>query len=190
MEQHLSVERLKPFVKLHEERQPPLHYNAELCEIHDDSYVVERVDKHEWRGKGANGREKRARQPFSGAKPWWYVKFLDHARLEWHPAASLLHNINSTWMKYNVQHGLRVELSNFNVQRVQVDDGNWGLTFFALSRLSLSMSLSLSLNLRGGLLLIPSGICGMEDPPKGMVNQFWLQMVVNRRSCCCTRTRS
>ena len=76
----------------------------------------------DWRGKGANYRKKRARQPFSGAKPWWYVKFRDHARLEWHPAASFLHNINSTWMKYNMQHGLNMDLSHFNVQRVQVDD--------------------------------------------------------------------
>ena len=122
VEQDLSVERLKPFVKLHDGRQPPGHYYAEGREIHDDSYVVERVDKHEWRGKGANGREKRARQPFPGAKPWWYVKFRDHARLEWHPAASFLHDINSTWMIYHMQHGLHVDLSHFNVQRFQVDD--------------------------------------------------------------------
>ena len=122
VEQHLSVKRLKPFVKLHDGNQPPLHCYAERREIHDDLYVVERVDKHEWRGKGANGREKRARKPFPGAKPWWYVKFRDHARLEWHPAASFCHNINSTWMKYNMKHGLRVDLSHVNVQRVQVDD--------------------------------------------------------------------
>ena len=104
VEQDLSVERLKPFVKLHDGCQLPLHYHAELGEIRDDSYVVERVNKHEWRGKGANGREKRARQPFPGAKPWWYVKVRDHACLEWQPAASFLHDINSTWMKSNMQH--------------------------------------------------------------------------------------
>ena len=73
-------------------------------------------------------------------------------------------------------------------------NGDWGSTFFALGRLSLSLILSLSLRLSltpsGGLWLIPSGICGMGDPPKRKMNQFWLQMVVNRRSCCCTRTRS
>ena len=74
-EQDLSVERLKPFVKLHDGRSSPLHYYAELCEIHDDSYVVEQVDKHEWCGRGANGREKRARQPFPVATSWWYDKF-------------------------------------------------------------------------------------------------------------------
>ena len=65
-------------------------------------------------------------------------------------------------------------------------NGDWGSAFLAFGCLSLSLSLSLSR--RGCLWLIPSGICGMEDPPKGMVNQFWLQMVVNRRSCRCTRT--
>ena len=30
----------------------------------------------------------------------------------------------------------------------------------------------------------------MEDPPKGMVNQFRLQMVVNRGSCYCPWTGS
>ena len=55
---------------------------------------------------------------FFGVKPWWYVKLRDHARLEWHRAASLLHDINSTWMKYNMQHGLHVDLTHFNVQRV------------------------------------------------------------------------
>ena len=49
VEQDLSVERLKPFVKLHDRRQPPLHYYAERREIRDDSYMVERVDRHEWR---------------------------------------------------------------------------------------------------------------------------------------------
>ena len=34
------------------------------------------------------------------------------------------------------------------------------------------------------------GIRGMEDPLKGMVNQFRLQMVLNRSSCRCTRIRS
>ena len=78
-------------------------------------------------------------------------------------------------------------------------DGGWGATFFALGRLSLSPSLSLSLSLplslsfsltlRGGLWLIPSGICGMEDPREGMVNKFRLQMEVNCRSCRCVRTR-
>ena len=97
VEQDLSVERLKPFVKLHDRRQPPLHYCAERREIHDNSYVVEQVDNHGWRGRGANGREKRARQPFPGAKPWWYVKFCGHARLEWHPAASFLHDVNNKW---------------------------------------------------------------------------------------------
>ena len=47
VEQDSSVKRLKPFVKLHDGCQPPLHYYAERREIHDDSYVVERVDKHE-----------------------------------------------------------------------------------------------------------------------------------------------
>ena len=108
-EQDLSVERLKPFVK------HPLHYYAGRGEIHDDFYVVERVDKHEWCGKGANGREKRARLLFSGARPWWYVKFRDHA-------AAFLHFIVSTWMKYNMQHGLHVDLSDVNVRGVQVDD--------------------------------------------------------------------
>ena len=67
-------------------------------------------------------------------------------------------------------------------------NGDWGSTFFALGRLSLSLSpsLSLSLSLRGGLWLVPSGICGLEDPLKRIVNQFRLQMVVNRRSCRCT----
>ena len=77
-------------------------------------------------------------------------------------------------------------------------NGDWGSAFYALGRLSLSLSLSLSLALhlslslspRGGLWLIPSGICGMEDHPQGMVNQFWLQMVVHRRSCRCIRTRT
>ena len=121
-EQELWVERLKPFVKLHDGRQPSQHYYAECREIQDDSYVVERVDEHEWRGKGANGRDKRARQPFPGAKPWWYVTFKDHARLQSHPAASSLHDINSMWMKYNMQPGLHVDLSHVNVQRVEVDD--------------------------------------------------------------------
>ena len=71
---------------------------------------------------------------------------------------------------------------------------DWGSTSFALGRLSLSLSLSLSLNLslslKGGLWLIPSGFSGMEDPLKGMLNQFRLQMVVRRRSCRCTRTPS
>ena len=80
------------------------------------------MNKHEWRGKGANGREKRARQPFPGAKPWWYVQFKDHVPLEWHPAASFPYDINSTWMKYNMQHALHVDLSHFNVRSVQVDD--------------------------------------------------------------------
>ena len=77
-------------------------------------------------------------------------------------------------------------------------NGDWGSTFFALVRLSpslsfslsLSLSLSFSLSLRGGLWLIPSEICGMEDPAEGMVNRFRLQMVVTCRSCCYTRTRS
>ena len=80
------------------------------------------MDKHEWRRKGVKGRKKSVRQPFPGAKPWWYVKFRDHACLDWHPAASFLHNINSTWMKYNMQHGLHVDLSHFNVRSVQVGD--------------------------------------------------------------------
>ena len=66
VEQDLSVERLKPFVKLHDGRQPPPHYYAERREIHGDSYVGE----HEWRGKRANGPKKHARKPFPGAKPW------------------------------------------------------------------------------------------------------------------------
>ena len=49
VERDLSVERLKPFVKLHDGRQPPVHYHGERREIHDGSYVVERADKHEWR---------------------------------------------------------------------------------------------------------------------------------------------
>ena len=122
MEQDRSVDRLKPFVKLHDRRQPPLHYYAERCEIQDYFYVMERLVKHEWRGKGANGREKRARQPLPGAKPWWYVTFRDPARLEWHPAAIVLHDINTTWIKYNVQHELRLDLSHVNLRRVQVDD--------------------------------------------------------------------
>ena len=77
-------------------------------------------------------------------------------------------------------------------------NGVWGSSLYAPGclclhlRLSLSLSLRLilSLRLRGGLWLIPSGICGMEDPPQGMVYQFRLQMAVNRRSCRCTRTRS
>ena len=64
----------------------------------------------------------RARQPFTGVEPWWYVQFGDHARLEWHPAANFLHDINITWMKYNMQHGLHVDLSHFNVRGVQLDD--------------------------------------------------------------------
>ena len=122
MEHDLSVEQLKPFVKLHDRRQPPLHYYAERRGIHDDSYMLELVDKYEWRGKGPNSRDKSARQPFPGAKLWWYVKFRDHVRLEWLPAASFLNDINSTWMKYNMQHGLYVDLSHFNWQRVQVDN--------------------------------------------------------------------
>ena len=47
VEQDLSVERLKPFVKLHEGCQRLLHYYAERREIQDASYVVEQVDKHE-----------------------------------------------------------------------------------------------------------------------------------------------
>ena len=82
VEQNLSVERLKPFAKLHDRRQPPLHYYVERRESHGDSYVVERVDKHEWRAKGANCRKKRARNPYPGTKPWWYVKFGDHACVE------------------------------------------------------------------------------------------------------------
>ena len=73
-------------------------------------------------------------------------------------------------------------------------DGDWGSTFIVLGRLSLSLSLSLGLSfrlsLRGGLWLIPSGICVMQDPPRGMVNQLQLQMVVKCRSCRCTRTQS
>ena len=38
LEQDLSVERLKSFVKLRDGRQPPLHYYAERRAIHDDSY--------------------------------------------------------------------------------------------------------------------------------------------------------
>ena len=121
VEQDLSVERLKSFVQLHDGRQPPLHYYAERREIHDNSYMGKWVNKHECRRKGANGREKRDRQTFHGAKPWWYVKLRDHARLEWHPAASFLHDITSTWMQYNMQHGLHVNLSHFDMQRVQVD---------------------------------------------------------------------
>ena len=64
VEQDLSVQRLKPFVKLHDGRQPPLHSYEERREIHDHSYVVEPVDKHEWRGKRPNCREKRARPTF------------------------------------------------------------------------------------------------------------------------------
>ena len=69
-------------------------------------------------------------------------------------------------------------------------NGASGSTFFAVGRLSLSLSVSLSLSLKGGLWLMPSGICGMEDAPKGMVKQFRLQKVVNRRSCRRTRTAS
>ena len=54
----------------------------------------------------------------------------------------------------------------------------------------MSLSLSLSLSLRRDLWLIPSRIGGMEDPTGGMVNQFRLQMVVNRRFCRCTLTES
>ena len=82
LEQDLSVERLKPFQKLHYARHPPVDYYAQRREIQDKPYVVERVDKHHRCGKGANSREKRAHQPFSGAKPWLYVKFKDHARQE------------------------------------------------------------------------------------------------------------
>ena len=53
VEQDLSVEQLKPFVKLNDRRQPSLHYYAEPREIHDDPYVVVRVNKHEWREKWA-----------------------------------------------------------------------------------------------------------------------------------------
>ena len=49
VEQDLSLERLKPFVKLHDGRQPPLQYYVERREIHNDSYVAERPEKHEWR---------------------------------------------------------------------------------------------------------------------------------------------
>ena len=69
-------------------------------------------------------------------------------------------------------------------------NGDWGSTFFALGRLSRSLSLRLRLSLTGGLGLIPSKICGMQDPSKGMLNRFRLQMVVNHCSCRCTRTRS
>ena len=41
VEQDLSAERLNPFVKLHQGRQPLLHYYAECREIQDNSYVVE-----------------------------------------------------------------------------------------------------------------------------------------------------
>ena len=37
--QDLSVERLKPFVKLNDGHQPPLHYYAGPREIHDDLYM-------------------------------------------------------------------------------------------------------------------------------------------------------
>ena len=50
VEQDLSVERLKPFVKLHEGRQPPLHLYAECREIHDNSYVVEGTQRPRWSG--------------------------------------------------------------------------------------------------------------------------------------------
>ena len=65
VEQDLSVERWKPFVKLHDGRQPQLLYYAARCEIHDDLYMVERVDKHEWCGKRANGHEKTCPPTFS-----------------------------------------------------------------------------------------------------------------------------
>ena len=73
-------------------------------------------------GKGPMAAKKCARQPFLGAKPSWYVKVRDHARLERQPAASVLHDINSTWIKFDMQHGLHMDPSHLNVQRVQVDD--------------------------------------------------------------------
>ena len=192
-EQDLSVDWLKPFVKLHDGHQPPLHSHAERRQIHNNLYVVERVDKHEWLGKGANGREKRARQPFPDAKPWWYVKFRDHASPEWHPAASFLHDINSMWFEYNMQHVLDVDLSHVDAQRVQPDDFpfKWrlGVNLPCFWPPEPEPEPEPQAESQGGLWLIPSGICGMEDP-QGIVNQFRLQIVVNRQSCPCTRTRS
>ena len=39
-----------------------------LREIHNDSCILERVDKHDWRGKGPTGKDNRSRHPFAGAK--------------------------------------------------------------------------------------------------------------------------
>ena len=65
----MSVGRLKPFLPQQDGVNPPLHLYSERRDLHSDSYVVQDVLDHEYRGK-VRGKAKKSKQPFEGGKPW------------------------------------------------------------------------------------------------------------------------
>ena len=61
------MDRLKPYIAGRDGIRPPLHHYSERQSLHDDSYVVEDVLGHEYRGKG-RGKLKNFKRPFDGTK--------------------------------------------------------------------------------------------------------------------------
>ena len=92
-----SVGRLKPYITRRDGVNPPLHHYSERQDLHNDSYVVEDVLDHEYRGK-ILWKPRSCKQPFEGGKPWWTVKYRGFDRPEWHDVTASLHDIEKDWL--------------------------------------------------------------------------------------------
>ena len=103
----LSVGTLNPYIPRQDGVNPPLHHYFEQQDLHGDSYVVENVPDHEYRGKFRE-KAKKSKQPFEGGKPWWRVKYRGFDRPEWHDVTAFLHEINKDWLDYNQRHHITV----------------------------------------------------------------------------------
>ena len=101
---------------------PPLRHYSERQDSHDNSYVVEDVLDHEYRGK-VQGKAKKAKQPFQGGKPWWKVKYRGFDQPGWHDVTAFLHDINKDWLDCNQRHHITVStdsLSEIKLSRDQL----------------------------------------------------------------------
>jgi transposase InsO family protein len=116
----LSVERLKPFLPRRDGVNPPLHHYSERQDLHDDSYVIEDVLAHEYRGK-VRGKAKKSKYPFAGGKPWWRIKYRGFDRPEWHDVTAFLHDINKDWLDYNRRNHITVSTDSLGQIKTSLD---------------------------------------------------------------------